>query len=224
MQEFKQKFQSNTKFLVKCGEFSKHKVHQHVNNPIQMVYAGKLYCNRWKTLSLIAETIRTVNVRRGAVKIHLNIYTGDQITKEQNRFLNDGTNSTVHGKISATQLSAIYAGSDIVLHVESFDLRNRLLTQDSFSTKVMDCLCSGCAVMAVCWDGHAAYQYLKKKDTAILASNEKEILKQIEKIAAEPSIISEYALKAYQCGKNNHQRNFIQKMILEDFNRVINEC
>lgn len=224
MREFERVFHANTKFLVKCGTFSEEKVHRQVNDPIQMVYAGKLYCNRWKTLVLIAEAIREVNHRYGAPKIQLNIYTGDTISKKQNTLLNDGTDSIIHGKVSASQLPAIYAHSDVVLHVESFDLRNRLLTKDSFSTKVMDSLSSGCAVMAVCWEGHAAYQYLKKQDAAITASGMEEIRQQIQKLANNPAVACEYADKAYRCGAEHHQRNMIQTMMREDFNRVINRC
>ncbi len=149
---------------MKCGVFGEKKVHNDVHNPIQVTYAGKLYCNRWKTLKLLADAIKRINLEYDKVKIQLNIYTADEVTSTQNKYLNDGVHSIIHGKIAANLLPQIYKKSDIVLHIESFDKKNRLLTQDSFSTKVMDCLSSGCAVMAICWKGHAAFQYLKKED------------------------------------------------------------
>ena len=224
MQEFKEAFGVETKFLVKCGEFNRDKIHQTVNPVIQLVYAGKLYCNRWKTLAMIARAIRNTNHRYGNIRIQLNIYTGDSVSSRQNKCLNDGENSIIHGRVSASQLPGIFDAADIVLHVESFDLKNRLLTQDSFSTKVMDCLSSGCAVMAVCWEGHAAYQYLKRNKAAIVASNENEIQECIERIAAQPGIVLQYALNAYQCGEKNHQRSRVQRMIYEDFSKAVNRC
>lgn len=224
MEEFQKEFGSRTKFLVKCGSFNEKKIHQKVHTPIQVVYAGKLYCNRWKTLRLLVTAINKVNKEYGKTKIQLNIYTADEITDVQNRFLNDGVDSIIHGRVSASALPEIYKKSDIVLHIESFDKKNRLLTQDSFSTKVMDCLASGCAVMAICWEGHAAYQYLKKKNAAITASSEDEIYQNVKNIVHNPEIVSEYAKKAYVCGKNNHQREVIQKMLFDDFSMVIKEC
>lgn len=224
MREFERVFHAKTKFLVKCGTFSEESVHRQVNQPIQMVYAGKLYCNRWKTLALIAQEIRQVNQQNGAPKIQLNIYTGDSVCAKQNALLNDGMHSIIHGKIPASQLPVVYAHSDVALHVESFDIKNRLVTKDSFSTKVMDCMSSGCAVMAVCWKDHAAYQYLKKQDAAITASDRSEIRQQIQKLATAPDTVREYAEKAYRCGAEHHQRNRIQKMMKEDLSRVISRC
>ncbi len=88
----------------------------------------------------------------------------------------------------------------------------------------MDCLSSGCAVMAICWEGHAAFQYLKKVDSAITACSEEEIYLNIKKIVCNNEIICKYANKAYICGKNNHQKKDVQKMLFDDFNKVISEC
>lgn len=224
MREFEHEFGVKTKFLVKCGEFVSSKIHRSVNEVIQIVYAGKLYCNRWKTLSMVAKAIHNTNNRCGKTRIQLNIYTGDKISGKQDRVLNDGINSIIHGSVPASQLPEIFSNSDIVLHVESFDIHNRLLTQDSFSTKVMDCLSSGCAVMAVCWEGHAALQYLKNMDAAIVASNNYELQKCIDSIVEKPEKICEYAEKAYKCGLENHRREQIQQMIIHDFNEVGKEC
>ena len=223
MKEFSSEFNVSTKFLVKCGEFDEEKIHTQLGSPIQLVYAGKLYCNRWKTLGMIADAIREVNDACGETKFQLNIYTGDSITNKQNRKLNDGRHTIIHGKVSASELTTIYKKTDIVLHVESFDLKNRLLTQDSFSTKIMDCLASGCAVMAVCWEGHAAYQYLKEKDAAITASSKTEIAEKFKLLSENPMMVFQYARKAYECGKKNHQREQIQEMLLNDFSKVIQE-
>lgn len=223
MDEFTREFHVQTKFLVKCGQFDEHKIHTKVGSPIQLVYAGKLYCNRWKTLALVADAIREINKDLKREVFQLNIYTGDAVTKRQNKKLNDGAHSIIHGKVTPEDLVRIYQDADIVLHVEGFDLKNRLLTQDSFSTKVMDCMGSGCAVMAVCWEGHAAYQYLKEQDAAITASSKEEIFERLSEIIQDSRIILQYAKKAYDCGAKHHQRKQIQQMIENDFNKVIME-
>lgn len=223
MREFEKKFGTETKFLVKCGKFESEKVHTQVNSPIRLVYAGKLYCNRWKTLAMLADSIRRINEEYGRCVFCLDIYTGDQITEKQNALLNDGVVSTIKGFISAEELKTVYDKADIALHVESFDLHNRLLTQDSFSTKVMDCLASGCAVMAICWDGHSAYQYLKKQGSAFTASSEEEIYSCLKIMAENPVVVKEYAWKAFQCGMQNHSRDVIQKQFISDFTSIIEQ-
>ena len=148
----------------------------------------------------------------------------NKITKKQNKLLNDGKNSVIHGGVPASALPKIYAGADIALHVESFDLKNRLLTKDSFSTKVMDCMASGCAVMAVCWRGHSAGVYLKSRGGAMVANSYEEILKQLSDAAEDPERVLEYSRLAYEVGAEHHDKKKIQKMIISDFERVISEC
>lgn len=221
MQEYERDTGVKTKFLVKCGEFDENKVHKSLGEPIQFVYAGKLYCNRWKTLKMLADAIRKINKESKQSAFCLNIYTGDLITSQIDHALNDGVHSIIHGSVSAQEVVRIYSESDVVLHVESFDLRNRLLTQDSFSTKVMDCLSSGAAVMAICWQQHAALKYLTAKGAAITASSEEEICSRLNDILMNPEILIQYAQKAYNCGIANHQRALIQEQLKNDFRKVI---
>ena len=224
MEEYHQIFGICTEFLVKCGEFSAEKVHRTVGKPIQLIYAGKLYCNRWKTLSMVATAIRQVNTIAQSTILQMNIYTADVLTRRQRRALDDGRNSIVHAAVAPQKLEEIYRKGDIAMHVESFDLQNRLLTKDSFSTKVIDCLASGCAVMAVCWEKHAAGQYLKAQDAALVANSQEEIVAIIERLAKSPELVLEYARKAYVCGKNNHQRTKIQQQLFSCFQQVIDEA
>ena len=223
MEEFRKLFSVPTKFLVKCGVFEERKVHITAEEPIRLVYAGKLYCNRWKTLSLIADAIEELNLRLERQAFQLSIYTPDKLTKQQSHCLNRGDTIHVYPPVAANLLPGIYAKSDIALHVEGMDLKNRLLTKDSFSTKVMDCMASGCAVMAVCWEKHAALQYLKEQDAAMTASSIEEIKLQLTKLVDHPEMVCEYSRKAYQCGTKNHERVKIQEMLFDDFKRIVNE-
>ncbi len=221
MNEIKKDFGVQTKFLVKCGQFEKEKIHTTLNEPIKIVYAGKLYCNRWKTLAMLANTITQVNKKYNQNIFSLNIYTRDKITKKQNSLLNDGLNSIIHGAVSADMIPKIYKNADIALHVESFDLKNRLLTQDSFSTKAIDCLSSGCATMVISWQQHAAYQYFKRHDAAMVAASYDEIVENLEKIAENPLLVTHYANQAYEFGVTNHQCTVIQEQLRNDFNKVV---
>ena len=51
-----------------------------INEPIKIVYAGRLYCNRWKTLSAIGDSLLDLN--RYGVKAELYVYTQDRLTKK----------------------------------------------------------------------------------------------------------------------------------------------
>lgn len=220
--ECKEAFNCNIKILKKGGCFSERKkINKTTHKPINLVYAGGIYLGRWRTLAKLAKVIKKLN--KHEKKFILNIYTGNELTKKQKKILNDGKNCIVHKSVSQNELRKIYEEADIALHVESFDVKNRLTTRISFSTKIIDLLDSSCAVMAISWDKHSGYTYLKKEGAAICINKVKDIEKTLQYIDGNPEILSEYANKAFECGKKNHQINDIQKIIKTDFMRLYKE-
>lgn len=218
---YSKRFGVQTKLLFKCGSYLPELVHRKPNQPIRIVYAGKLYCGRWKTLAMLAKAIEQVNV--DSVKILLDIYTRDQVTKKQRAALHDSKNVFLRGAAAPSEISVIYSKADIALHVESFDRKNRLLTQHSYSTKVIDCLSSGCAVMAIGWEKHSACVELKKSDAAFVATGKQECFDIIQQIVAHPELVMQYAEKAMENIRREHSRGQIQDALYNDFISCIGE-
>lgn len=220
-QEYNQQYGLPTSCLYKCGSFAEKFEPKAVNNPIRMIYAGRLYCNRWKTLAAIGEALEKLN--QDEERMILDVYTADVLTNKQERVLGSFKHLHVHAPITSTQLTEEYKKADIALHVESFDKEFRLATRYSFSTKIIDLMASSCAIMAICWDNHAGYQYLKQHDAAFCISSYDDILPMVEKICGEPTLISEYAEKAWKCGQENHTSEIIRRQIKDTFEKVIAE-
>lgn len=212
-------FKANMKILLKPVDINTDLIKQEVNNPIKIVYAGGIYLNRWKTLKKLVDAIKEVN--KEEQKIVLDIYTGNYISKKINKCLNDGFNSIIHGKVSSKELFEIYRNSDIALHVESFDLKNRLAVRMSFSTKITDCLSSGCAVMAICDSKQGGFEYLKKNDLAICLDSPKKILSSLKNILDNKDIILEYSKKALEFSKEKHNAEKIREDIKKDFINIL---
>ena len=219
-QQCERDFGANMKILLKSVSFGDIPEKKSVGNPIKLVYAGGIYLNRWKTLLEVANAVKSLNT--DGVKFRLDIYTANNLPKKAGG-LNDGVNSFVHSPVSQEELKSIYRNSDIALHTESFDLKNRLAVRMSFSTKIVDCLSSGCAVMAVCDEKQGGFVYLKENDAALCLSNKAEIYTLLVKIKNDSKIILDYAQKAKECCANNHNKEQITTTILTDFERTINE-
>ena len=209
-------FHANTKILLKSVDVSSIKNKNSVNSPIKLIYAGGLYLNRWKTLASLVSAINSVNLEQNKKVFELNIYTGSEITSRMCKKL-ETDSSFIYSSISLNDLQQIYSESDIALHVESFSLKNRLAVRMSFSTKITDCLSSGCAVMAICDSKQGGFDYLKKNDAAICVSNKKDIKHVLISIMNDSNIVCEYAKKAKECCANNHDSNIIHKEIVNDF-------
>ena len=198
----------------KCyGEIENKKIH----TPIRFIYAGGIYLNRWKTLRLLAKEMRRIN--GNAIKFKLDIYTNNSLTPAMQKAINDGETSTVHPVVGSEELKKIYSESDIALHCESFDIINRLAVRLSFSTKIVDCLESGCAVMAVCDSKQAGFVYLQKNNGAICISSPKDIRNVLRAIELNPDIISEYRVLAKKLALKNHDENSITQQLTNDFHQ-----
>lgn len=214
-------FHANMKLLLKPVDVSGVSAKNSVSSPIRIVYAGGLYLNRWKTLLALKDAIKKINVN--GANFVLDIYTASIVSKRINRLLNDGYNCFLHPKVSKKELFDIYGKSDIALHVESFDLKNRLTVRMSFSTKITDCLSSGCAVMAICDEKQGGFEYLKNNDLAICIDCKKSIERVLKDILQHKEIVLDYANKALEFSKEKHNANLIRKDIYNDFMSILNE-
>ena len=189
-----------------------------ISYPIKLVYAGGIYVGRDKTLLQIVKALKKINSER--VLATLNIYTGSELNKKTLNILNDGRNSFVNDLIHSDELKLKYKNSHIALHIESFKIKYRLLTRLSFSTKIVDCISSGCAVMAICWNGHSGYKYLKREDAAICVDNKDEIYSTLANLVNDPNIIQQYAIKAFEASKRHHNQKDVNQMINSDFKAI----
>lgn len=211
-------FKVKMKILRKSGSFEEQYKKQSVNTPIRIIYAGGIYLNRWKTLGFLANTIKKVN--ENGIKFVLDIYTNNPLNDEMQRAINDGVNSRTHKAVSMIELKRIYHESDIALHAEAFDITNRHVVRMSFSTKIIDCLDSGCAVMAICDKKQAGGSYLRKNNCAICVNDLSELEHTLQSIIKNPQILIEYQHKAFEVGHQYHLQENITKELIDDFNSI----
>lgn len=212
-------FNANMKILLKGNTFPQNNFCEEVHSPINIVYAGGIYLKRWKTLVALRKAISRINI--DGVKVVLNIYTANELSKKMQKFLNDGVNTFSHDKVSLTELAKIYENADIALHVESFSLKQRLQVRMSFSTKIVDCLSSGCACLAICDKKQGGYLYLKNNDVAICIDNLKDINNVLYELVKDTNVIFEYKKKARDFCVKNHDVMKIGEMVYSDFYKVL---
>lgn len=216
LQEYQPILKVPMKVLKKTGPFDVQPPYKIRNfgDPIVITYGGNLIYNRYKTLGVLANAIKNLN--KGQKHFILNIYTQTPITKKIKELLDDGENTFIKGRVSMAELNQHYASSDIVLHVESFELKQKLQTRLSFSTKIIDLLHSGRCIMAICWKKSAPYRYLKKQNAAICVSDLKGIEAQLTRILDDESILTDYADHAWRAGVMNHRSEVIIAQLKKD--------
>jgi len=187
------------------------------NKPLRMVYTGKLYLGRWKSLASIANAFGEIN--KDSTKITLDIYSKENIQPSVLKKLNRN-GSTFRGGVTMDEVLAIQATADIVVFVESVDWRYKNFARLSFSTKLTDYFKSGKCIFAIGGKDTAPIDYLIKNDCAAVATSYREIKKQIQTLVNNPETIKEYGRRSFECGRKNHNAADIEKKLRNTISEV----
>jgi hypothetical protein len=215
-------FQKNCKILYKGANFDKQvsQIKNKVNLPIQFLFSGNIIAGRYKTLGEIGIALDKIN--SNGVKAILTIYTNSVLTNDMIKVLSCKS-IQLKEPVSYTEILKIQANSDVLVHVESFNKKERLLVRQSFSTKIVDYLYTSKCIFAVGTTETASINYLLKNNAAIIATDSNEIEQKLLEIINNTDKIDEFGKLAYDCGMRNHQIKQIQNNLYNDFLTITNQ-
>lgn len=218
-EEYEEKTGVHFNLLCKGGDF-RYKPQYTINDSkIKIVFIGSILYGRWKTLAILANCIKNINFDE--CLFELDIYSQYVPNEEMLKTINIEKVSTFKGKLEADEIMKTYSKYDIVLHVESFDIKERNKTRLSFSTKIVDCLQTNRAILAIGWEKAASINYFIEENAGLVASSKKEIYDILIKIKNNRAILAQYAKNAWDCGVRNHVHDKIQKELFGTFRKII---
>ncbi len=218
-EEYARLLKKNTDILYKGYDFCDKPQVKELSTPIRMLYTGNLYSGRCKTLEKLCGELSEIN--KSGVKIQLDIYSGTPLSKKQKKAINIEGTSRFLGGIPEREVQEKQKEADILLHIEPFSMKGKLLCRLSFSTKLVDYFHNHKCIFAVGDKICSSMKYLKRYDAAIVSESITEMRENIKRIVENEEIICEYADKAWECGSKNHRISEIQKRI---YNDMISVC
>lgn len=217
--DYEKSFHKTCSVLTKGADFSEPPAFKgQYNTPLQLVFTGNIALNRWKSLKLIADALESIN--KEGILAQLRIYTATSITKKMDKALNRGESSFLMGSVPASEVADIQEKSDILVHVEALDLKNKLTVRQSFSTKIVDYLKVARPILAVGPKDVASIEHLIRNDCATVASNRKELEDKLRAVLSNEFELNRLAQNAYECGKRHHNKQDIQTMLMNDLREV----
>lgn len=205
--EYNSIFGEKCKVLFKGGDFSNfdHKKEQ-LNDTLQFVYTGNLGSGRWKSLALIGDAIA-----KTGKQAELIIYSQTPLSdKQKKRLLASGVVKFMGG-VHSSAVKQIQRDADVLIHVESFEKKERYSARLSFSTKIVDYMEAGRCILAVGWEESGAVEYLKEYDGAIVISDKNHIDMKVSEIINNSSEIIKYGIKGFELGYKFHQSSLISE-------------
>ena len=179
--------------------------HAHANSTIRFLYAGNLGLNRWKVLSLIGECIEDLHKEEG-LNGELIIYSLAKPGTKALSLLTRLPFSSFRGSLNTNELDCAKARSDILVHVEAFDRKNRFITRLSISTKIPEYLASGRCIFAVGPKDVASMQYLSEYNlgVTVMSDDKANIKKALKEIMIDIHMRDRYAKKGIEVAKMRH--------------------
>lgn len=179
------------KVMYKFADIKRHLVdYNRMDGRLRYLYTGNLGLGRWETLSWLANALK--NSGNG----YLDIYTPTALTASQIESLSHEGVCSIYPPISPQQVIEEQNKSDILVHVESFSLKNKLEVRYSISTKIMDYISTGRCIFAIGPSNIASMEYLKNDGLALIANNKDEVINKINEINSHPEIIDKLANKS----------------------------
>jgi hypothetical protein len=186
------------------------------NKTIKFVYAGNLGLNRWKVLASIADCLAELADEEG-LNGELSVYSLINPGDKEISSLNKPPFSYFKGALNTDELIKEKAGADVLVHVESFDRKNRHITRLSVSTKIPEYLASGRCIFAVGPSDVASMEYLAENDLGILStSGEKcDIKRATREVMINGNKRLYYALKALEIARTRHNADDVALSIVQ---------
>ncbi len=188
------------------------------SKPRKLVFTGNLGNHRWEELLRIGRTIEKLG--GGAI---LEIYSASVLKKSILKKYEKCSAISFKGKVPFTEIPRIQAEADVLVHVESFRLKEWLAVRESFSTKIVGQMVACRPQLAVGDKRCGSIDHLLRHDAAIVASSKEELETQIKRIIEDDDYLDEYAKKGWECGKRLHNRSDIQNMLQDDFKKLVEE-
>lgn len=186
----------------------------------RLVYTGNLGNHRWEELFYIGKALDEIDQGHKLV-----IYSGTPLTNTMQKKFASVKSLEFMGRVPVDDIPQIQSDADILVHVESFRLKERLLVHQSFSTKLVDHFARTRCTFGVGAKDVAFVDHLLKHDAAIVATSRVEIKEQLERLLADDKLIDEYAIKGFECGKHLHGIETIQANLRHDFKKYLGvEC
>ena len=182
---------------------------------------------RFETVKFIGEALNEIN--KNGVRAELDVYTTTHLSEEQ---LNSvGKYVNILGAIPQTQVAEKQSLADILLFAEAVGENASKSARLSFSTKITDYFSAGKCIFAVGNGDTAPMEYLRNEDAAAVAVTKEEILPVLSELINNTDAIKDFAKKAYECGKRNHNEKKVKELLFETINSPLpphylygNEC
>ncbi len=183
-------------------------------DPVVLHFAGNLGLNRWRVLGAIGGALDELHRRHG-IDARLEVYSLGTPEPAELAQLTASPRVEFLGSRDADFLAERRREATLLVHVESFDRKNRHITRLSVSTKIPEYLAANRAVLAVGPADVASIRYLADHAAgAVVTSPDVDALTAgLAAALGDPAARASYAARGLELVEQNHLKPTIAAMV-----------
>lgn len=178
-----------------------------------IVYLGGLGLGRNRQLIDIGRALKSSNNSR--IPKYIDVYSGETNPKLSEEMTMDN-GVKFHGQVPASEVEKIIKYSEVVVHTESFDAKNRQRVMFSLSTKIPESLASGTCMLAYGPRDVASIDYLIKNNAAFVISDKSKLTAKLEELFVDDKLRESIVKNAVHLAARNHNSSSIPNFVREN--------
>ncbi|TAN12529.1 MAG: glycosyltransferase family 1 protein [Chitinophagaceae bacterium] len=218
-------FKINTKILYKGFDISQINKSDYVGekDTYKILYTGNLVAGREMSLlrfSKIIEEFNSIAVK----KFIVNVYSKTSLKKSLLCKYQKLNSLHMKGNIPYNQVITEQLNADLLLHLESFDPKNRLLVRQSFSTKIVDYLFRSKCILAFGHESIFSIKFFREHEIGFSISTKKQLINTLNLIESDNEVLDEMGRKAACYASQNCNIEKIQQGLINDMKGVVDHA
>ena len=214
-EEYSKKF-PNSNFIVLMNVLEEpKKVTKYIpnKNKVEFLYAGNILLNRWKNLAKLGKVLDNINKNENKNCI-LKICTLNDLNSKMKKEFDNVKCIKFLGKLNKEELLKENNNSDILVHTESFDEKNKRITRLSLSTKISEYMMSKRCVLAIGPKDISSIKYIEKYNVGLVITNknEEEWYDKIFLLINDESLKEKYINNAIKISHNHGLESNVKRV------------
>ena len=186
------------------------------NDNITISYFGGLHLNRWRMIIKLTSILPD--------NAHIDVYTSMNSINDiiNQAFIKYGI--TYCGSLSGVELEKAMINSDVLLHVESDDEKNRRFTRLAVSTKIPEYLITGRPILGYGPSEVASMKILSDNQIGYVVDSDdtlEQMKSKVKLLLDDYEMRSGLGLRGYEYARKNFDKVKISRQLLSDFNAIV---
>lgn len=187
--------------------------------PITFGYVGGLHLNRWQSLQSVADALS--HMKNDGHGVELVVFAPLTDIERYGHLLSENPVVRIGGTLSPNEIKTTLRQYDVLVHIESFDEKDRQYTRLSISTKIPQYMASGRPILAYGPSDVASCRYIEERGCGLVvgSKNVESLSQAVNSLVKDADLRNRLGKRAYETAIQKHN-DIVER---EKFRRLLSD-